>query len=186
VHFLRCLIGRDEPSSQVSAEEQAVLLTLAARASVVVELGCFEGATTRKLAQACEGVVHTVDPFYSGRVGVSWGKLIARLHLRGLAPGKVRIHQGLSWDAAALVGSDVDLLFIDADHSIASVRRDWEAWLPRVRLGGHIALHDSLIAPNSRNRLGSTEFYETVVRDDPRVRVELEVGCMAVVQKVRR
>ena len=35
-----------------------------------------------------------------------------------------------------------DLVFIDADHSYESVRRDIKSWLPRVRKGGIISGHD--------------------------------------------
>jgi predicted O-methyltransferase YrrM len=181
LHFLRFMAGRDAPSTQVSAAEQEVLVGLARDARVVVELGCFEGATTFLLGQACPGVVHTVDPFQVGRIGISWGEQIARRHVRSLPAGKVVLHKMLSWDAADLV-EGIDLLFIDADHAYESIRRDWESWLPRVRPGGHVALHDSIVAPNSRNRLGSMQFYEDVVRLDPRVRVVDEVGCMAVVR----
>lgn len=183
LHFSRYLVGIDLPSTQVAVDEQQALVRLAREAQVLVELGCFEGATTLLLAQASSGVVHTVDPFYAGRFGVCWGELIARRHLSGLPPGKVSIHRMLSWEAAALVDG-VDLLFIDADHSLDSIRRDWEAWVPRVRPGAHIALHDSLVAANSRNRLGSMQFYEDVVKSDPRVRVVAEVGCMGIVRKV--
>jgi predicted O-methyltransferase YrrM len=185
LHFVRYVLGIDAPSTQVSEEERVVLVGLAQQAKVVVELGCFEGATTGVLARACDGVVHTVDPFHAGRFGVCWGKLIARINLRGVPSGRVQIHQMVSWRAASLVSGPVDLLFIDADHSLASVTKDWQAWFPRVAVGGVIALHDSLLAPNSQNRLGSTEFYETTVRSDDRVRTVLEVGCMAVLRKIR-
>lgn len=36
----------------------------------------------------------------------------------------------------------IDLLFIDADHSLNGVRNDLELWFPKVRIGGHIVFHD--------------------------------------------
>jgi predicted O-methyltransferase YrrM len=185
LHFARYFMGIDPPSTQVAVDEQQALVRLAREAQIVVELGCFEGATTLLLAQATPGVVHTVDPFYAGRLGICWGKLIAERQVSGLPPGRVSFHRMLSWEAAALV-DEVDLLFIDADHSLESIRKDWEAWVPRVRPGGTIALHDSLVAANSRNRLGSMQFYEDVLKSDGIVRVVAEVGCMAVVLRVGR
>lgn len=41
-----------------------------------------------------------------------------------------------------LAGREVDLLFIDGDHSAEGVRRDFEMYAPLVREGGIIALHD--------------------------------------------
>ena len=40
-----------------------------------------------------------------------------------------------------LVGS-ADLLHIDADHSEAAVRADWQDYSPLVRPGGHVVFHD--------------------------------------------
>jgi hypothetical protein len=46
--------------------------------------------------------------------------------------------------AAATLHADqsVDFCFIDADHTEAAVRRDIEAWLPKIKPGGILAGHD--------------------------------------------
>jgi predicted O-methyltransferase YrrM len=41
-----------------------------------------------------------------------------------------------------LKGQKLDLLFIDADHSYAGVRADFEMYSPLVRSGGLVAFHD--------------------------------------------
>jgi predicted O-methyltransferase YrrM len=41
-----------------------------------------------------------------------------------------------------LRGEPVDVLFIDGDHRLAGVRRDYELWRDCVRTGGHIVFHD--------------------------------------------
>lgn len=46
----------------------------------------------------------------------------------------------------ALGGRPVDFLWIDADHRLAGVTRDWELYGPLVRPGGLIGFHD--IHPN--------------------------------------
>jgi predicted O-methyltransferase YrrM len=52
-----------------------------------------------------------------------------------------------------LLGSrPIDFLFIDGDHSLQGVRRDYEFFAPLVRPGGLVALHD--IVPDSRLRTG--------------------------------
>jgi predicted O-methyltransferase YrrM len=51
--------------------------------------------------------------------------------------------QGDSADVAGTFDDDIfDIVFVDADHSEASVRRDVGAWLPKVKPGGVIAGHD--------------------------------------------
>lgn len=46
-----------------------------------------------------------------------------------------------------LAGEQVDLLFIDADHSYEGVKRDYELYSPLVRTGGVIAFHDIVKFP---------------------------------------
>jgi cephalosporin hydroxylase len=51
-----------------------------------------------------------------------------------------------------LSGARFDFLFIDADHSYAGVKADYEMYGPLVRPGGIIAFHD--IVPDFRTRFG--------------------------------
>ena len=43
---------------------------------------------------------------------------------------------------------DIDILHIDADHSYASVKRDFELWSDAVRPGGVVMFHDIHSFPN--------------------------------------
>jgi predicted O-methyltransferase YrrM len=48
-----------------------------------------------------------------------------------------------SWEAASLFEDEYfDFVFIDADHEYSSVKKDIEAWFPKVRKGGILAGHD--------------------------------------------
>lgn len=44
--------------------------------------------------------------------------------------------------AAKTKNGSLDLVFLDADHSVEGLRRDVAAWLPKVRKGGWIGGHD--------------------------------------------
>jgi predicted O-methyltransferase YrrM len=96
--------------------------------------------------------------------GILFGMLLKEcpaLHLIGvdLFPDRLRSHrafvyaQQFSERATLLEGESVtmaanvadgamDFVFIDADHSYASVRRDIDAWRSKVRPGGWIGGHD--------------------------------------------
>jgi predicted O-methyltransferase YrrM len=51
--------------------------------------------------------------------------------------------KSLSWEAANLFEDhSVDFVFIDADHSLESVTKDINAWLPKIKEGGIISGHD--------------------------------------------
>jgi hypothetical protein len=49
--------------------------------------------------------------------------------------------------AQFLNGQQLNFLFIDADHSYAGVKQDFEMYAPLVRKGGMIAFHDILRYP---------------------------------------
>jgi len=51
-----------------------------------------------------------------------------------------------------LKGTQLDVLFIDGDHSLEGVRQDFLAFAPLVREGGIIAFHD--IVPDHKTRFG--------------------------------
>ena len=48
-----------------------------------------------------------------------------------------------SWKAAERIPDNyIDFLFIDADHSYESVKKDISAWYPKVKSGGIVSGHD--------------------------------------------
>jgi predicted O-methyltransferase YrrM len=61
----------------------------------------------------------------------------------GVAPS-IRLIPALSLEAAAAWYGPIDCLFIDADHTYASVRDDLSAWWPHLKTGGVIAGDDYL------------------------------------------
>ena len=84
-----------------------------------------------------KGRLDLVDINYAGsRVNVL-ASLLPIMHIVGVA------HQECSWEAAShYKDGSLDAVFIDADHSYESVRKDIDAWLPKVKIGGYIAGHD--------------------------------------------
>ena len=78
----------------------------------------------------------------------------------------------------------VDFIFLDGDHSLDAVIRDWQDWLPKVKLGGIIAAHDCRVAPNSAIRLGSMDFYEKNLRELQNIREITAVDSLVVFEKI--
>ncbi len=62
---------------------------------------------------------------------------------------------------AALGEGQLDLLFIDGDHSYAGVSQDFFDYSPLVRGGGIIALHDVVPGPEE-NVGGSPDFWSEI------------------------
>jgi predicted O-methyltransferase YrrM len=140
-----------------SEQDLEVLLGAAAGARRAVEIGVYEGASAlalmRVLGPGAE--LHLIDPFGHHRDALpsGWGAseratrlTVARtaLRLRARAP-QVRWHV-LPSDVAARgwrEGDEVDLVFIDGDHSEHGCELDWSSWSPLVGLDGRVVFHDA-------------------------------------------
>jgi hypothetical protein len=159
LHFVKFVLGWDSAASQVTDRELQMLLRYSRDAVTICEIGCYEASTSVALALNTMGNVYAVDPFYSGRLGICYTEYVARAHrCRSRAKNLVFL-KGLSHEIARTFDLPIDFLFIDADHSYEAVKADWNAWFPKVRQNGYIALHDSKQAPSSPHMLGSMRFY---------------------------
>jgi len=130
----------------------------------IVELGVFGGRSLLPMGGAVKlvgrgGYVLGVDSYSVEKqiegmsahpAHVEWGKAIDFESLHNLAMTEIRkadlqshcgIVRAASSEIACLIGM-LDLLHIDACHSIISSCRDVETWVPKVRPGGLIVLDD--------------------------------------------
>lgn len=136
-HLLDGMMGSDAPTGQMSI----VMACLARYCTMkrVVELGVWKGGTTVLLADAMRstgGLCVCVDANESTEAR-------ARLDRLGLNQW-CRFYQGKTWEVASSYdGTPIDLLFIDAGHSLEEVFSDWAAWAVLVRPGGWIFMDNS-------------------------------------------
>jgi predicted O-methyltransferase YrrM len=158
-HFIKYVLGLDAPDSQVTDRELQMLTKYCRNARVVCEIGCYEGKTSVAMALSTAGTVYSVDPFFRGRLGISYGEGIARLHSKRSGATNLSLIRGFSSEVACDFKHAIDFLFIDADHSYDAIKADWENWAVKVVNGGVIALHDSRLSANSPVPLGSMKFY---------------------------
>lgn len=134
------------------------------------EVGCLKGSTTFHLLKSCEDLnLVAVDAWreYEGlyaraedggqvalarkpddgtetRVQVPFDVVeeLFRDKAKGYN-GRLKILKGLSWEMASEVADQsLDFAFIDADHIEPAVRKDIEAWRPKVKPGGMLLGHD--------------------------------------------
>ncbi len=108
----------------------------------VVEIGSFRGRSTLCLAAGLrrrgEGRVEAVDPHIHG----TEAELRENAAHFGLADWVDPV-VARSVEAAAAWNRPVRLLFVDGNHLQGSVEADVRAWLPFLRPGGFLLLHDS-------------------------------------------
>jgi predicted O-methyltransferase YrrM len=156
----------------------------------MVEIGVFEGVGTRVLAGAVGkgGHLFGVDPFMTGRLGICWNKPIAQSEVRKAnSPGTVTLVRAFSWQAAKLLDGAFDMIFIDGDHSLEGIRRDWSDWSDRVQIGGIMALHDTRVPDHDPcvAELGSCIFFDSHIKVDPRFAVREQVDSLSILQRVK-
>jgi predicted O-methyltransferase YrrM len=151
-------LGLIPPRTMHSAEDARVLAGAATAARRVVEIGVYEGASAvalcRSLGPGAE--LHLIDPFgrHPDALPAGWGasewatrRVVAHaVRRRGAEAGgpvDVHWHIALSHEVAETWLGEVDLLFIDGDHSEAGCELDWSSWNRFVARGGHVVFHDA-------------------------------------------
>lgn len=121
--------------------------------SAIVEIGSFKGRSTICLGKgACAGhgaFVFAIDPHHGnpehrrqfGPID-TFSDFLRNIETAGLADVVAGIRD-TSVCVAARFKRPVGLLFVDGNHQLGAVREDLRRWLPLVRPGGLVAVHDS-------------------------------------------
>jgi len=172
IHCARYFIGLDEAETQVTRNERELLARYVANKRRAVEIGVFEGSTTRFLAEQMdrEGELYAIDPFFRGRFGICWGEIIARAEMQRSRGARIRAINALSYDAVRIIEGRFDFIFLDGDHSIEGITRDWCDWSDRVGSLGIFALHDTSVPDYNPDvaELGTVKFFDEVILHDER------------------
>jgi len=115
---------------------------------VVVEIGSCEGSSTELFALTCK-YVYAIDPWdnlkkpHNERVIKNAVQSEKIYKARMSKYDNVKTIKGFSV-AESLLFEDgsVDAVYIDGAHDPLSVRKDLNAWLPKIRVGGVMCGHD--------------------------------------------
>ncbi len=169
--------GLIPPRTMHSAEDASVLLDAARGARRVVEIGVYEGSSAIELCGTlqADAELHLVDPFgrHPDALPSGWGatewatrRALARAcRRRGADAPTVHWHACLSGELASRWQSEVDLVFIDGDHSESGCELDWSGWHRFVALGGHVVFHDARAdRPGGRGLPGPTAVVSRLFR----------------------
>lgn len=138
-------LGLRPVRSQHTDAEASVLTAWCKGRRSVAELGVAEGGSAVILRSAMDpgGRLYLIDPFFAGRMGVSWPSVTAHRAVGGVPGGSVTWVRETSHRAGRRWSEPLDFLFIDADHSYEAVCEDWDLWSPHVVTGGVVAMHDA-------------------------------------------
>jgi predicted O-methyltransferase YrrM len=187
LHLLRLIFKLDLPDTQTTPPERDALAKYAAGAGLAVEIGVFEGVNTVIIGKALAngGRLFGIDPFFKGRLGICYHKIIAELHLkRNGVTESVEIIEKLSFDAVGDLPATVDFIFIDGDHSYEGIHKDWQLYANLLKAGGIMALHDtSIIAADGDWVQGSVRYYNDVIKHDNRFEWIATVDRMNILRR---
>jgi predicted O-methyltransferase YrrM len=193
-------LGVIPPREMHSVPDMDVLLGAAHGARRVMEIGVYEGASAvllcARLAAGAE--LHLVDPFGAHRdaLPAEWGasewatrRAVARAQRqRGSGAPSVSWHVALSHELARSWQQELDLVFIDGDHSEEGCERDWRDWREFVAPGGHVVFHDARAGrPGGRGLPGPTAVVERIrAAPDPRWQIVAEADRTVAVRRFSR
>jgi hypothetical protein len=171
-------LGLIPPRTMHSAHDARVLLEAAQGARRVVEIGVYEGASALALCDvlAPGAELNLIDPFGrapealpSDWAASEWAtrRAVARAaRARGAGAPEIRWHVARSHEVAARWSREVDLVFIDGDHSRVGCELDWRSWHGFVAPGGRVVFHDARAgAPGGRGLPGPTEVVTRLFRN---------------------
>ena len=140
---------------------------------VILELGTARGGTFFVLAQMAGPDATLVSIDLPSGIGGSGYPAWKTEILRSFATGGQSVqliradsHSPVTLDRCREILGDrpVDLLFIDADHSYAGVRSDYELYSPLVHRDGLICMHD--VVPNPYNDAIEVDRFWREVEDE--------------------
>lgn len=132
----------------------------------VAEVGCWKGRSTHALATGCKGKVYTVDTFGGTKGEEDWFKdkdtayEQCKNNLKDFK--NVTIYNMPSIEGSKIV-PEVDMIFIDGDHSYEGVKEDIKAWLPKVKklICGH-DIGRAVVQRAVEDTIGDYEQYDNI------------------------
>ena len=119
--------------------------------ALFAEVGCFYGRSSRHMCSEIQKsgkkiLLHCIDLWGDKLEGQPMDGERVYEHFKTNMKEFEDIYvewRGNSWDMAQNFNDgQFDFVFIDADHSYESVKKDIEAWMPKVKKGGVLAGHD--------------------------------------------
>ena len=152
--FLFWLIGRQHPG---------VFVELGAHSGFSYFAAC-QAVRGHGLATKCYAVDTWLGDQHSGFYGEEVFDAVARHNGRSYSAFSSLIRSTFDEAVGHFSDGSVDLLHIDGSHRYEDVRRDFEAWLPKVSSSGMVMLHDT----NVRERgFGVGAFFDELTRTYP-------------------
>lgn len=140
----------DKIYTHLTKEEKMLLSKLASniRDGYALEIGSYLGASAFFIAAGLKGSSKLICIDTWTNIAMSEGMRDTYNEFventRDLQE-KIIMIRGLSYeviDKVKQITKEMDLLFIDGDHSYDGVKKDWDLYFPLVKKGGYVIFHD--------------------------------------------
>ena len=113
--------------------------------SKIVEIGCFAGESA-ELWVSCDNIsiVNCIDPWgHQDTPNWTSEQIELSFDIRMSETTKIRKYKMMSLEAIRLFEDrSLDLVFVDGCHDLVNVTADINGWLPKIKFGGIMAIHD--------------------------------------------
>jgi predicted O-methyltransferase YrrM len=188
-HFIKFTLGLEQPFTQTTKFEQLAIAKYARGAKKASEIGVFEGVNTVIIGKSLEinGMLYAIDPFFKGKLGICYHEKISKYHVKkNKLNNKVHFLPKLSFDAVDYVPDDLDFIFIDGDHSLEGIQKDWNIFSKKVKHGGIIALHDTSVPKHDSTvaHLGSYVYFNSHIKLDVRFKLIDTIDSLNILERI--
>lgn len=122
---------------------------------VGVEIGCLDGFSSHVILMSSDLQLTSIDPLVPDSMESSLIGNEDRLRRNMTAFGsRWTFIKDFSHNVAPTWTQPLDFLFIDGDHTPNAVAKDYDQWVPFLKVGGMLAIHDSRMF-----RVGGAKFH---------------------------
>ena len=177
-----------DPASQTIDIELSEILKYSAGKKKVLEIGSYMGKTSVAIAEVISeiGEIYCVDPWESknGKINPML-KIFNREFKRKKLLHKVVIIQEYSTKPNIVIPKNLDLVFIDGDHSFEGLKNDWNLVERFLIKGGIVCLHDTTVPNNEPWRqFGSVDFYNRHILTNPCFKHLSQIHSLNILEKI--
>jgi predicted O-methyltransferase YrrM len=182
-------LGLKSPTSQTAPSELEALEEQARGRRAALEIGSYQGVSAAYIARGLAegGKLYCIDPWPDtprGSTNPMFSMFTRHLRRLGLSD-RIVILRGFSSEMAGRIPEGLDFIFVDGDHSRAGIEGDWKIVKAKLREGGIVCLHDTVIPTDEPWRtLDSVRFFEEVIANDRGFRLVKQVHSMSVLEKL--
>ena len=151
----------------------------------IVEIGLFDGETTKEYAKLTTVPIYGIDPIIpdSMESSILGNEKLIRDNMRFYRD--FHFYKDYSYNVIRDFYKRFDLLWIDGSHVYEEVKQDFEEWNLMLEVGGYIIFHDSAPLPDGRFNgwPGPTQLVSEL-KEDSRLQYIETVETMTVFKKL--